>query len=176
MRETVNALVVSDEAGAPLLGDGDGPCIARALDMARLVERVCADIRDQARVHVALAGGRLDCGDGRELTLLPQQRRHIDYRPAAAVLLEALGPERLAGLVKVGKSDVEDAVMALAPRGQKGAAARELMSRLDAAGAIITTTTDRLECRRAVAQLEECHAAANGDCGDPADQGQGRAG
>jgi hypothetical protein len=162
VRETINALLVSDEAGEPQLGDGDGADLARALDACRLVEKICQDIREQARVRVALAGGVLPTGDGRELVLTTQERREIAVTPDSLDLVAAecaSHPDYLKTL-RFAKSAVEDAVRAAAPRGQKKTAVEQLLRRLDEAGALITQTVERLECRRAVPLVEQQHAAA----------------
>lgn len=137
--------------------------IADMLDFCRLLESRCQLARDLARACVAAAGGRLDCGDGRELVLVPQQRRQITVTPDSMDLVAAECATHQAYLrtLRFDKSAVEEAVRANAPRGQKGAAVKALMTRLDEAGAITTTTTERLECRRAVAQqLEHVHGSS----------------
>jgi hypothetical protein len=161
VRETINALLVSDEAGEPQLGDGDGADLARALDACRLVEKICQDIREQARVQVALAGGVLPTGDGRELVLTTQERREITYeRGWELVHQDGLDTPALRQALRIPKTALEDAVRAAAPHGQKKTAVAQLLRRLDEAGALITQTVERLECRRAVPLVEQQHAAA----------------
>ena len=112
-------------------------------------------VAEMERAVVGAAGGRLPTGDGWALELRQQEQRQIDYEAAAAILVDRLGLEKVASLLKIGKGDVEDAVRATAPRGMKGRAVKELLDRLNDAGAITTKTVERLECRRLVPELED---------------------
>ncbi len=131
-----------------------GEICGRVYDQVRVLEGLCDMARDALRAEVRLAGGQMAIGDGRELVLSQQERREIVYKAGAQILAEAIGDDTLGDLLKVSKTAVEKAVMANAPKGCKGKAAKELMGRLESAGAINVTTVERLEARRRLPQLE----------------------
>ncbi len=123
--------------------------LARMLDRVKLVEKACESARGLIRAAVDAAGGSLLTGDGRRLVIEEQERKVIEPEPAWPILQEALG-DRLAKVLTVGKTKLEDEIKALAPRGQKGQAVKELMDRLESARAIRTQTTQCLEVKRHV--------------------------
>lgn len=149
IRRNVLALVVVDAAGEPLVSSElDGPALAEALDRAKLLEHLCADVREAVRIRVAEAGGVIQTGDGRQLELTRTERRTIVFPAALPVLRAALGDD-LDRLLEVSKTRVEAAYKATIRRGAKGEAVAELIRRLDEAGAIQVKAVERLECRRA---------------------------
>lgn len=122
------------------------------LEGVKMVERECEKARELIRAHVVASGGVLPVRGGRELVITPQERRAIVYKDGKRILEEYIHPDKLAELIKIGKGDVEKAAGENAPRGKKTLAAKELIGRLEAHGAINVTTSDRLEIRRS-AQL-----------------------
>jgi PD-(D/E)XK nuclease superfamily len=154
VRQASLALLDGDNVHLAPPAELAGTIYADLLDRARLLERVALSVREQVRAEVIRAGGRLETGDGRVLELVPHERRAIDYVPGRAVLLEALGAEKLAALCQVGKGDVEEAVRARAEKGQKGAAVRQLLADLEEVGALKPETSWRLEVRRALPTVE----------------------
>jgi PD-(D/E)XK nuclease superfamily protein len=158
LRNGVNALIVADEAGEPLIPEPNAePTLelqarsyVEALERARLLESLCADVRNLIKSRVVAAGGRMPTGDGRELVVVEQKQRKIDARAGCSILADAL-QDRFYDCLRVSKGDVEASVRA--PRGQKAAAIRDLMGRLEQAGAIIPTVVQRLEVKAAVAAI-----------------------
>jgi hypothetical protein len=116
--------------------------LARTLQLARYLGRKCQDFADDLKAHVEARGGRWG-----PLAIGEQTRRTIDVARGWETLRDAIPEGDLLPLLRAGKGDVEDAVKKDAPRGKKGAAAKELFDRLDAAGAIVITTHTTLEVR-----------------------------
>lgn len=125
-----------------------------ALDRVKLVEKVCETARANIAALVVRMGGRLATSDGRELVMTEQARRVIDPKLGLPILREVLAPDQIADCLTISKTKVEAAVGDNAPRGQKGQARQALIDRLDEAGALLTTTIKRLECRRLPAEIE----------------------
>ncbi len=131
----------------PIRAEANGQLYAELLDKIKLVEKACESGRGMIKAQVGLAGGRLETEDGRELVLSVSHRSKIVPAAAWPILTEALGADLLA-CVDVGKTKVEEKVKAKAGRGQKGAAVKDLMSRLEVAGALSKTTVETLEVKR----------------------------
>lgn len=120
--------------------------LQKLLEAARLVDRAAKDAVAMVRAEVLAAGGQL--GD---LEIVRHNEREIVFPKALPVLLEAVGNDRLAEILRVSNGDAEKAVKAAAPtkpRGSKGKAVKELYSRLEEAGALRVDTVERLEVRR----------------------------
>lgn len=170
LRSSVEGLLqVYGDGGSFLNTEHDRASIyADMLDRMKLVDRACEAAREQIRTEVALAGGTLSTGDGRELALVQQERREIDVQRGDVALLSTLGAEVFSQLLRINKTEVEEAVRKSAPRGQKGKAVQELNARLEADGAIQVKTVERLECRRIVPHVEHSRNGSSTPS-DPAD-------
>ncbi|MGH9806130.1 MAG: DUF2800 domain-containing protein, partial [Terriglobia bacterium] len=118
------------------------------LDRARLVESICADVRDIIKARVAAAGGMMLADDGRELVLIDQERKAIDPVAGWPVLRQHLAEDQIRGCATLAKGKVEGAISDSAPRGRKGKLVAEVLGELDQAGALVRTTIQRLEVRR----------------------------
>lgn len=141
---------VPDDLPIPL-----GQWLVEGLGLVRMLEVRCAWFRELVKAQVRQAGGRLACSDGGEIALEPHERSAIDYPTGYRVLCEAVGGhDPLQKLLRLNNGEVEDAVRALAAPKQKGAAVKQLYDRLEQAGAILRHTSERLEVRRSVPQLE----------------------
>lgn len=116
----------------------------------KLVKDCCELVEKLHKADVALHGGVLPSDDPAwEWRLTAQERRTIEFGRGWPILQQAgLRPADLESCISVGKTKLEDLIRANAGRGQKGKAVKEIMDRLNEAGAIATTTIDRLERRR----------------------------
>jgi hypothetical protein len=115
---------------------------------AGAVADVAKRVRDAMRLHVATSGDVV--GESGRLTLATETRRSLDTAKAWPVLESVLTTdEAMAACVDVRLSRVEEAVAAAAGKGKGAAAKRELAAALEAAGAIKTTTIEKLVTRRA---------------------------
>lgn len=117
------------------------------LDRIKVVEDACGTARALIKAEVAAAGGTLETGDGRALVLGSHARRSIDYPAAASIIDQQISIDDLIPLLQISKTKLEDYVRRRAPRGQKQQAVKDLMDRLEQAGALETTYTERLEVR-----------------------------
>lgn len=150
-----------------------GAALANLLGHVKLLESACATARDLIRADVAALGGVVPTGDGRELVLREVATRRIDFKAGWKEILRSLTREKLFDALTVSKTKLECAMRDSAPRGQKTAAIKEFLSRLEAAGAIHTTYQTRLEVRRANNTSADQAALAAGDPGDQSALPQG---
>jgi hypothetical protein len=126
-----------------------GTLLSLIKDRAKAVADAAEFALRLVKIEVLAAGGLLPTEDGRELVVTEQQQRHIIPSPAWAILRDAIGEERLIEeCVKISKGEVETAAKESAGRGAKGKAVMELMAKLESAGAIETTTVQRLETKK----------------------------
>lgn len=123
------------------------PDLGDLLDYARLLEALALKTREVIKSRVAEMPGKcLPVGGRRELRIVEQQRRKIDFTRAWPILAYLFEAGTWEDAVTVSKTKIEDKVRALAPRGQKKAAVEDLHIRLSAAAAIETEIIERLEC------------------------------
>jgi hypothetical protein len=140
------------------LSPGD---LLHAYRMVGVVAARCQEFREAVKARVKGCGGTL----GR-LTVTEKPRTSVNVERGWDAILEDLSTADLKALLKIGKSDLETAVKATAPRGQKGKAVAELMDRLARAGAIDTTYTECLEVLPDVHGDEiPTEAITAGECG-----------
>ena len=66
----------------------------------------------------------------------PTERREIDYGAAKKTLIDHIGRERLERALKVNNGDIESAVRAIAPTGEKGQYVRNLWTDLEEVSAV----------------------------------------
>lgn len=119
-------------------------------DRIRLIESACEQGRKALALLVDEAGGTLPFGDGRGLVREERETTEIRFSPAWRIIGELVHAERYSDVFSVRKTELEKVVRDAAPRGQKGAAVKELHARLEQADAIQKTTSERLECRRLI--------------------------
>lgn len=151
MADAAHAVLVNADANDSGLVGISGSGLAELLDQAKLVGQAAETIREMVKVAVAAAGGRVETGDGRELVLLNRDIKSIEFERGWPLLLEAdLDTQALFAAVKISKTKVEDAICERAPRGMKGKTIKEFLDRLERAGAITTTSQERLEVRRKI--------------------------
>lgn len=150
LRQAVGGLTITDDDYTQALDVTDPDVLSMLYDRAKLIERAAAAAIDQIRASVIAAGGRIATSDGRELVLTEQTRRSIDVAAGIETLNDAIGWDAVAPLLKIGKGDVEKAVMERHPRGKKTQAVKELLGRLESDGALRTETVCKLEVRRNV--------------------------
>ncbi len=125
-----------------------GTCLADVLECAKLVEGVATRAREMIKADVVAHGGTLPTTDGRELRTVETKRRDIAYAPAWPILRETIPSDTLCECVSVSKTKIEEAVKSMVGRGQKTKAVKEVMDRLEQAGAITIHPILRLEVRR----------------------------
>lgn len=126
------------------LPDSDLPTVvSRSWGKIQLIEQSIERFKKQVRQHVA-AYGPLSIGEGKRLTLEPVERTEIDTLKAWEIVTSQLGGDELAGVLTIGKGDLEDAIRAKAPRGKKGEAVKDLFAQLADVGALTKTTAHRL--------------------------------
>lgn len=113
---------------------------------AKLVSSVADRARQAIRNHV-IANGDVEA-EGSKLTITTESRRNIDTAIAWPVLQEHLTDTELAASLTVRMSAVHDAIKAKAPQRKGAASIREFTDKLEAAGAISTTTVSKLTERR----------------------------
>lgn len=123
---------------------------AELLVRARLIANAADDAVEIVRAEVASHGGSMLLSDGRTLQLTPSPRRSIKPEPAWPILVEELG-ERLVETLKISKTVAEGIVGDKAPKKMKGKAKAAFVDRLEKAGALETTITERLEIVKAPA-------------------------
>jgi hypothetical protein len=140
-----------------------GDDLHAARERCKMLRDECEAIEAQIKVEVGLRGGSAPLADGRELRLRREERRKIKAtEKSTAILAQHIRTEDLFDCYTIGKTVVEAAVKANAPRGQKGSAVKELFDRLDAAGAIETTFIEKLEIRKAVTHADATAAIPAG--------------
>lgn len=128
--------------------------IGAVLDRIRVVDAAIKSFRELIRVEVDVRGGRMDIGDGRQVVIAEANRTNIDPGKAIPILVRELGQITAHSVVKVEKTKMETEVKNKYPRGEKGKAIKALMEKLDGAGALSTTTFQRMEVRRKVPEIE----------------------
>lgn len=122
---------------------------AQALNLhafRKTADRASEFIQVVLRNHVAKAGGEVwDGEDG--LVIETRKLRKIDFETGEAVLREELGA-RMPEAVSVSKTKAERIMKDGAGRGAKTYAAKRLMDKLEAAGAVSVEEQERLELKR----------------------------
>ncbi len=157
IRQAAGALFAEDDPAGislPVELSERGQVLADLLDHCRLIEDVSGAVRALIKADVAAHGGKLPTRDGRQLEIVEQKRREIQFPEAYPILSEVLGEQELRKLLKVSKGAVETAAKAGAPRGRKGLAVQQLLAELEQADALASKTIERLEIRRADGPVE----------------------
>jgi hypothetical protein len=119
-----------------------------AYDACKRVQKAAEFFLPQIKAQVAALGGRVDCGDGRELVLIDQVQQEIDFGAGCDVLSTYLAPEALDPCLSIRKGALEAAVKLTAPPRGKGRLWKECLGDLERAGALRAHFVTRLECRR----------------------------
>lgn len=114
-------------------------------DALSLVEKQAAIARKAIREHIEANGPLV--GEGRTLSLVPQERRGLVTRKALPVLQSRLG-DAWVDCCEVSIGDAIEKVREAAPRGQKKDAQEALEADLTAAGAIEARAAKVLTMRR----------------------------
>ena len=120
-------------------------------DRIRLIEQACKDARTMIKAEVAQQGGIFNLADGRELVVTEEKRETIKYNEDSFNILDPeIAPDREAWsrILKISNTELKKAIMAQAPRGQKGAAWEATLNQLREAGAVETRFVEKLELRR----------------------------
>lgn len=134
--------------------ESDPYLLGKLFESEKLLKPIMERAHELVKAQVALAGGRLDIGDCRELRIVTQEQKRIDPANGWPILLETIGADRLMNAITVGKGKVEDAIGDVAaPRG-KGKLIRATMEKLEGANAIVPKVVERLEMRKSAILLE----------------------
>lgn len=126
--------------------------LARLVLTCRHLERMIGGIMIAAKTEVQLRGGSIQ-GERASLEIVEQRRRSIDVARGYDALVSAIGHETLLSLCKVSKGDVEMAIKATAPQGQRGYVVKEFLDRLESIGALTVSVVSRLEVSTAAKEL-----------------------
>ncbi len=148
---------------ADTIRDLDADAMTAVLVQARALEKLLGKIIGTIKAEVSLRGDSFG-----PMFLKAEERTSIDVGRGYGVLTQAIGAAALIPMFKVSKGDVEDAVKANAPRGQKTTAVKNLMEQLGEAGALNTTTIHKLEVRKHGPSSQQLPAAdddRNGEAG-----------
>lgn len=130
------------------LSDLSPPEVVNLYRTAKYIKNACDSLQEAIKDHVGRSGDVLDGGDGTELRFIPTNRREISPLDAWPVMEARLGPEDIAGVVKVGASRLDDVIATKAGKGNGAAAKRELAAALEQAGAIRVVPGKRLSDQR----------------------------
>lgn len=136
--EGVPAIAWTAETRAEL-----GPRIGEMYGRAKLIEGACEDFRRTLRADVE-EHGPLPIGGGRQLSLVPVNRRELDAGKARPVLARFLSDEEIDRATSISAGGADSAVAAKAGKGGGAAAKRELAKALEEAGAVSFHTIHQL--------------------------------
>ncbi len=100
-------------------------------------------VRLSLRNHVA-SKGPMDLGAGKEYVILKQEEKQLDLAKALPVLEKRIGKGNIASLSRMPLDSALTAFAVKAAKGQKTRARNELFQELDAAGAIVRVSTEKL--------------------------------
>ena len=127
-----------------------GPTIGATLRRVRMIEGVCEAFRAALGMDIGLYGP-MDVGEGRQLALMPVNRRKLDAHKARPVLgvFDALSDTDIDAATTISLSQLEDAAAKNAGKGKGAQAKRDLTAALEAAGAISVNTTHQLREQKA---------------------------
>jgi hypothetical protein len=122
----------------------DGPeQLAKTYELAKVIAKRCDEFKEAVKAEVVARGGLY----GR-LSIRETNAKSIDVARGYETIVEELSEAELRPMLKVSKGDIEDAVKAKAPKGQKGKAVTEFMDRLAGVGALTETKRISLEVIR----------------------------
>lgn len=147
-REVAQAIVVHCDALPSMewtrdnhaaLGPQIGELFGKLKFMQRAIEPVIDAIREKVKEF-----GPLPIGDGRVLKITEVNRRDLDSQKAMPILESFLSLEEIERATKISLSQIEQAVVSAAQKGQGAKIKRELTAALEAAQAIRITTTHQL--------------------------------
>lgn len=122
-------LVIPDQVHASHITDPT--MMARALQVARVMEKWCESVRHHA-LKMRLAGVEIP---GHELRTRSGNRKITDALAAWGVVRERVEPDRFIACCEVSLAKLEEEIAAQAPRGGKAKAKNELCESLAAVGA-----------------------------------------
>jgi hypothetical protein len=147
-RDIATVLDVGTEEAAEAIARMNPRDIVSLLGKAKMIA-ACADrIKDAIRAHVETVG-EVE-GEKTKLTLALENRRAIDPLKAWPILTESgFADEDFAECVKISASTVDTITGKKAGRGNGKRAIAALREKLEAAGAVSTTTIQKLTERRA---------------------------
>lgn len=118
------------------------------VEKARVASRLLARVLDALKADVIRNGGEISDGK-RRLTIVTEQRRHLDPIKAFPVLQDAgFEDEDMAACIDMSASKAESRAADRAPKGKGASAKRELTSKLEEVGAIQVREIQKLVQRR----------------------------
>jgi hypothetical protein len=149
LRQAVEALSLEWDAVQ------DGELLGRLLEDAKLVKALAEKAAEYVKTQVVLAGGTLGIGGGKELYIREQEKRTIDARLGLPVLANYITPEQMPDCLTIGKGKAEDLARSNAPPRRGKATVEAMLADLETAGALNTTTEERLEVRAAIQAITQ---------------------
>ena len=149
------------EASALVKIEGTSLSPAQMVDTLRKVRAIKAQaehVEAWIREHAAISG-RIE-GDGFAIEIRTTDKETVDWSKAKPVLSKVFAESELDDVIQIGKTRLEEAIRAQAPKGKKSKFLAEVWEDLDAAGAIEITTSERMEVRPIHAQQPKLEAVA----------------
>lgn len=148
LSQTAEFMLSGDDEIQLQLEEMNGAALAKLWEYVGLLEKRSEWTRGAVKARLR-ATGPLPVGDGREVALVPQERRHLIPLLAWDACERAVGRETLLrDVAELRKGRLEEAVRATAGKGQKGAAVTALMEQLEADGALAVEETEVLRIRK----------------------------
>ncbi len=139
------------EAGEGMPND----LLVTVAEQRKMVFDACELLQAMLKREVGARGGAVQHSDGkRALVLTEIIQRPINFEHGEQILRDELG-DRMAECVDVKKTRVEEIVKDAAPARGKMRAVKDLMERLDAAGALGANPVEKLELKRAKKEKSE---------------------
>jgi hypothetical protein len=142
------ALAVIDEGFTLDVSKLDGATVAKVHRKLKMIASI-KEHWDGALRNRIRESGPVDCGDGFKLALVPEKgKRDVDVLKAWPALTGRLTDEELAPCLRVGITDLQEAVATKAQKAKPrtGAEAkRQLWTALEAAGAVSQGTVEKLK-------------------------------
>ncbi len=125
--------------------------LVRTIKAVRMMKAHVESAASALKVEVELRG-TLDTPEG-VAEIRTEQRQTIEPKLAYETLVDAIGLD-FVDCIKISKSAVEDAIAKSAVRGKRKTAIRRVMDALEAAGAIVPHTIEKLVVRKSMKPLE----------------------
>lgn len=133
----------SEYSDPPAWADLDPEQRGEIIDRMYVVDKALDRVRLSLRNHVK-SKGAVDIGDGKEYALVEQEERQINLPKALKILENRIGSGQIVSNARLALDTVLAAYAGKAAKGRKTQAKKELFAELDAAGAIVRSTTTKM--------------------------------
>ena len=141
-----HSLAAVDWSAESLIAGKSDKAIVELRGIVALAKRRIDDFEKAVRARVEI-NGPMPLGDGRELALVPQDRREIVCGSRTWTVLTETGglsTGDIAAILSIGNGDLKAAISAKAPRGMKGKMIDATWAALDVQGLVETNQIFRL--------------------------------